>query len=289
MKRTDLLGMAGAVVASIVLSACHSTVQTTSGSNYLSRYQADADAIGGGRMDSDIRRAANVEPVLTFPARIGVARIDIGGLSPIPEVEAEAWFELAEKLGPSWGEFVPVSPLVVALATSDVTSGSGLGRCDISRAGCAVDVVKAIRLGAARQHLDVVLIYEVRSRGEISNNPLAFANYTIIGLYVFPTRNVEAEGTAQALLVDVRNGYTYGSASAVTEDPAFTLSTWANDREAQADVENEAKTAAVLELIPEVETMAVELRQDLLAARPALEEKAAQQPKTDTATLSWPQ
>jgi len=267
MKQSGLLGMTAGALAVIALSACQSTVQTTSGSDYLDRYQADATRAGAGPIDPDIRRAANVEPILNFPARIGIARIDNGGLSPIPEIEGRAWLDLAERLGPSWGEFVPVSPLVVALATSETTSAPAYSRCRGRHAGCAVEVVNAIRLGAARQHLDVVLIYEVNSRGEITSNPLAIANYTIIGLYIFPSRNVEADGTAQALLVDVRNGYTYGAASAVTEDAAFTLSTWANDRDAKLEVEHEAKSAAALELVPQVEAMALKLRQDLADAR----------------------
>jgi len=131
----------------------------------------------------------------------------------------------------------------------------------------ATSVVWDIRRGAARQHLGVVLIYEVNAQGEITRNPLAFGNYTIIGLYLLPSQNVEADGRAQALLVDIRNGYTYGFASAVAEDAPSTLSTWINDREAKADIAEEAKTAAVLELIPEVEIMAMDLGQQLATMR----------------------
>ena len=73
------------------------------------------------------------------------------------------------------------------------------------------ETVWTIRLGAARQHLDVVLIYESFGKSQDRSNPLAITKLALIG-YFLPTENIEAEGLAQAVLVDVRNGYHYGSA-----------------------------------------------------------------------------
>jgi hypothetical protein len=85
---------------------------------------------------------------------------------------------------------------------------------------------------SARQHTDVVLIYEVLGKSRPRSNPLAIANLALIPMWVLPSRNVEADGHAQAVLLDVRNGDTYGFASAVAEDAAFTLSTLINSSDA---------------------------------------------------------
>ena len=72
-----------------------------------------------------------------------------------------------------------------------------------------------IRLAGARQHLDAVLIYEVDATADSKNNPLSLADWTIIGAFVLPSQDVKAQGVAQAILLDVRNGYHYGSVQAV--------------------------------------------------------------------------
>jgi hypothetical protein len=40
--------------------------------------------------------------------------------------------------------------------------------------------------------------------------PLSFADLSIIGMFIVPSRHLKAEGFASALLLDVRNGYPYG-------------------------------------------------------------------------------
>ena len=257
----------------LVLSSCVHSSQTTSGSRYLSRYDAAEGAVARVT-DAQIAEVANVEPTLAFPARIGLARIDEGRLSTIPAEEAAIWRQLTERLGPGWGQFLPVSPLVAALA-SPATGTSACRRPDSTSYGrrqraavvdfdCLRETVQTIRLGAARQHLDAVLIYESFGKSENSSNPLAVTQLALIGFFL-PTENVEAEGLAQAILVDVRNGYHYGTATAVAEEPAQRLSTPNNIDTAHAAVQDEARLAAVTALIGEVEKMAVELRHDLEA------------------------
>lgn len=249
-----------AVLACVALSACGGSVHTMSGPAYLDRYGAWGDKLHAGPMEPDVCLAANVVPRLSFPARIGIARIDTGVLTSMPPLEAEGWQELAERLGPDWGEFVPVSPMVVELVQPEPRE-----LCQ----GCADEIVKVIRLGAARQHLDVVLIYEVTGAGKIRSNPFAATYITILGLYLTPSRNVSADAMAQALIVDVRNGYPYGYATAFVEDAAFRLSTWANDLDAKRDATLDAKTAVALALVPEVEAMARDLRRQVAEIKPA--------------------
>lgn len=270
--------------AALLATACTSYTQTTSGAAYLDRYAGQTATAGAPAMSSDIRAAADVEPTLRFPARIGIARIDNGRMTPVPQAEAEAWLAMAGRLGPDWGQFVPISPLVVALAAPQrAEPNTGYGWDWQSREMkctdwqyCMGQTINEIRTGAARQHVDAVLIYETSSTGESKSNPLAVTKLALVGFFLAPSENAEAEGFAQALLLDVRNGYTYGFASAVTEDAAFTLSTSVNSDEALASVLDEAKTAAAIELTAEVEQMARDLRLELAEKRSGPGQAAAQ-------------
>ena len=255
-----------------LLAACGHQVQTTSGSQYLSAYSGPPSQPGPAPIaDAEIALAADVEPQLRFPARIGLARIGPEGLAPVPAAEAESWVALAERLGGGYGEFVPVSPLIAALATpeSDArTATCKAVRCFEIPKDRLTSVVRQVRLGAARQHLDAVLIYETFGRSEESSNPLALTKLAIIGFFL-PTESVEAEGTAQAVLVDVRNGYTYGTASAVAEKPATRLTTVADSGGAHISARAEAEARAVAGLAVEVEGMVRELRLALAEGRAA--------------------
>lgn len=251
-----------------LIAACGHQVQTTSGSQYLSAYQSEAGKPVGPEYatDAEIAAAANVEPQLRFPARIGLARIGRQELTAVPREEAQAWQALAERLGSGYGEFVPVSPLIAALATPEpshlVTSTDIYPDFRSSLA----EVVREVRLGAARQHLDAVLIYETFGKSSESSNPLALTKLALIGFFL-PTENVEAEGFAQAVLVDVRNGYTYGTASATSEKPTHRITTVSDSGDAHEAARIEAEAGAVGRLAVEVEDMVRELRLALAERR----------------------
>lgn len=205
-------------ILSFVLTACSQTTQTTSGRAYLDQYQyADTDSVGentqGLTFDQQVREVAKVEPILKFPARIGLARIDRGRLTAVPGDEIEAWMETREKLGDKFGEFIPVNPLIANMVSQSV---------DLKN----YNVINKIRLGAARQHLDAVLIYEVYSKSETNKNALAVADLTIIGGYLLPSRAETTEGFATALLIDVLQGYPYGTAQASVDKQKAISSTW---------------------------------------------------------------
>jgi hypothetical protein len=253
----------------VLLIGCETYTQTTSGKAYLERYESQIEAAGGGAMDAEVREAADVEPILTFPARVGIARIDGGRLSPMPRAEAEAWSAMAEDLGPGWGEFLPISPLIAALARKPLSKAEREGYGCAPQGPCIEQTVRDIRLAAARQHVDVVLIYETLSRSEQRTNPLAITWLTLIGFYIAPSESIEADGVAQAVLLDVRNGYTYGYASTTVEDAAATLSTMINSSNAAEEVVDKAKLAAALELTKEVGKMALNLRLELAEKRAA--------------------
>ncbi len=279
-----LVSLAFAAGLAGLLAACGHQVQTTSGSRYLEGYTGAGSASGSSGtsspgtaprlyagpawvVDEEVAAAARVEPQLRFPARLGLARIDRGGLVPVPAAEAAAWQGLAQRLGSGYGEFVPISPLISALATPEQRVVVGHDGTRTYRSGLA-ETVRRIRLGAARQHVDAVLIYETFGRSEESSNPLAVTKLALIGFFL-PTENVAAEGFAQAVLVDVRNGYTYGTASAVAEKPSHRLTTVSDSGDAHASARREAEAHAVAELAGEVETMVRDLRLTLAERRQA--------------------
>ena len=69
-----------------------------------------------------------------------------------------------------------------------------------------------------RRSRTVGAYFGLRPKKRQSGTPLNLADLTIIGAYLFPSRVVRARGYASALLVDVRNGYPYGTAAAVVKD-----------------------------------------------------------------------
>ena len=102
------------IALTLALAGCDHSVQTTSGADYLSGY-VKSGLIEETDIDRRVREVAAIEPNLRFPARIGLARVDEGGLSAIPSAEAEAWAAAAERLGPAFGTFVPVNRLIAEI------------------------------------------------------------------------------------------------------------------------------------------------------------------------------
>ncbi len=251
-----------AAVAVLALAGCGYNVQTSSGADYLSGY-SKAGLAEETAIDERVFEVAAVEPTLRFPARIGLARIDNGEMSAIPEAEAEAWVAAAQRLGPRFGTFVPVNRLVAEMVAPTV----GYRDASINR---LTHVVEKIRLGAARQHLDAVLIYETHYTADATDNVLSIADWTIVGAFLLPGQSIEATAFASALLVDVRNGYPYGTADTVADRD--TISTAYGSRSAGNALGEEARTLAALQLVTDVEQMMVDLRKELDVADATLDE-----------------
>lgn len=259
-------------MAVLSLSACASEIQTTSGRDYLSKYSTPADTpvppsvsekpgAHAETIDEKVRRIAAVEPILRFPARIGLARIVNGDLTNIPADEAKAWYGEAEKLGKDFGQFIPLNRLVAEMVTNH--SNRSCGRdCFESDANTRLHrVMEKIRLGAARQHLDAVLVYEVYGKSEGNWNPLAMLDFTVVGGFILPGESIEAEGFASALLVDVRNGYPYGTARKVVKKSSLSPSFLSGQQERKT--RRSAATQAAIELASETGDMFRKLKSGL--------------------------
>ncbi len=240
------------VAAAIAFMGCDSTTQTSSGTDYLSRYPKVSE-LGPSNVNQEVREVASLEPILRFPARIGLARVVNGDLSNLPSEEGEAWRDAANRIGPDFGEFVPISPLIAELVYGDRVQNSPRNTSE---------VIRKIRLAAARQHLDAVLIYEVYSKTKRETLSSAVANWTLIGAYVVPSEKTETVGFSNALLVDVRNGYPYGTATATATRKNVFVAATAGDK--KRGMEERNQIASNLNLIPEVENMMKNLKSELM-------------------------
>lgn len=253
--------------AMLALGACgDSAVQTTSGAAYLSKYQPVTTTpqttrqtryVNGERVDVDVetvstdalvRMAATIEPILTLPARIGLARIENGRLSPVPAGDAALWKTLAERY-PMAGEFAELDPFIATYATLAVLPGdTARHRRD------AHDIITKIRIGAARQHMDAVLIYEVGARGDAGGHRTTRLHpLRVLGKAPLPATRIRKEGVARAFLMDVRNGYPYGITS-VSVDLEPIETPWWQD-EATDDQAIKARTAITAALTPKIEAL----------------------------------
>ena len=236
-----------ALACVVSLGACSASLQGTSGSNYLARYdRLGYDTAGPAvsaemsDVDADVREIAAIEPRLEFPARIGLARVGYGGLTAIPGDEAQIWQAALEDIGDAYGEFVPVSPLIASM----VSQPAG------ERMTGTAAVIADIRRGAARQHLDYVLVYEVGSSSRDKANVLSLDDLTIVGMFVIPSRSVDVEASASGLLLDVRNGYPYATLTGHAKKS--TISRAVSSHSTRRDLADTAEERAVADLADEV-------------------------------------
>ena len=125
-----------------------------------------------------------------------------------------------------------------------------------------------IRLGAARQHLDAVLIYETFSKENRSENILALADVTILGGFILPSQNHDVQGFADAVLIDVIQGYPYGTLQTVVDKQTEVSSSWGWGPARRDDAFSQtAQLQAAKQLSDEAYTMFGKLRLELAEKR----------------------
>ena len=246
-----------------VLCACSATTQTSSGSNYLANYppqMSPPPAAPAGRLptlDEEVAQAASIEPIARFPMKIGLVRVDHGNISPIPEAEAKLWWALYNKLGNKYGQLEMLDPLVAEFA--EQAAGPRVTPYGYNMQ----NLVRKIRLGAARQHLDSVLIYEPATSSKREDTPLQLLNLTIVGYYLMPSTEVQAEASVHALLMDVRNGYPYARISGRGSSSGLAAGNMVSD--SMRDRSDIARTDAVKSIIAQIEPTLVKLDRELTA------------------------
>lgn len=226
----------GLAIAAFVIAGCETTPQYTSGQDYLARYQTPTTSVQSTEIDASVRQIAAIEPDLRFPARIGLARIEHGLLVGVPADEAQSWAKAAETLGTGFGELIPVSPLVANMVSSQ-------------RGKNGTEAVDHIRKGAARQHLDYVITYEVSDTAASDGNALRLADLTVLGLFILPSRDLKAEATASAIMLDVRNGYPYLTGTTFADKTAISTVVGKGDRKDK--LKNAARQVAVAQIAEE--------------------------------------
>lgn len=228
----------------LLMSGCSNAVQLTSGAEFV-RAQ---DTTGPRPIDADIARIAAVEPNLHFPARIGVARVVNGALTLPSAAEGEALAALSARHA-GLGEFVQVSPLIAAM----ITGSSPDGRAQHNGYDRPAAIVQNIRMTSARQHLDYVLIYEMGATSRERDTIFALADVTLIGGAMLPTRSIRVAGVGQAIFLDVRTGYPYGTAQAAVDLAGLGRSFGGDRREEH--LRDRATDKVFAALVPEVEAM----------------------------------
>ena len=228
----------------LLIAGCTPHIQTSSGETFVQSAR--------GQIDPEIAEIAGVEPNLRFPARIGVARV-VNAQLTLPPPEEVALFTGIAQRNANLGEFVPVSPLVHAMVNARPTDLNQSHRR-------AQDIIGDIRRAGARQHLDYVIIYEVGARSRTSNTPFALADVTLVGGMLLPTRNIDVLGIGAAAMVDVRNGYPYGTAEVSTDLSGLSRTFQADRRSAELRARATLEVARVL--VPDVEILLQRLAEE---------------------------
>ena len=242
------------------LTACSHYIQTSSGADYLAKNHLPVTKQKTGQAETSIedriRQAAEIEPTLKFPARIGLVKLHRGSIANISPEEAKTWLALKESLGDSYGEIIPINPLVAALATGKVPTSI---HHDTS------NTVNRVRLAAATQHLDAVLMYELKENTEENSNILSITNLTIVGGFFVPSATVSNEVSAHALLIDVLSGYPYATVD-VSENNSIRATAWGSDKE-RSHLRKNTRIKTVSALADEVYEMMRDLRLGLAEMR----------------------
>lgn len=120
-------------------------------------------------------------------------------------------------------------------------------------------MIDHIRKGAARQHVDYVLVYETGLMSSDKANGLALADLTVVGMSVLSGRNLQVEASASGILLDICNGDPYAAITAFAEKKG--LSRAVNPCLRQRELSENAEEAGVLELADDLKGALVRLKE----------------------------
>jgi hypothetical protein len=233
MPRTRPLILCAALA---LLSGCASTYMTPGGPAKLSIFGMSESAQHAAT-DAAIRPVLAKQPLASFPAGLAVARVQASGYSnyttrsyghgayslvTAKDIETEADFDRIRKL-PMVRSVSTVSRLILPeQLSSDV---------ELRRAAAA--------LGA-----DILVVYtfDTQYKNDDWAPPLA-----LVTLGLFPTEKTKVTTDATCVLLDVRNGFVYGSVEA-TSNKSRINNYWTDD-EAADSARREAEREALDNLL----------------------------------------
>jgi len=188
MRRT-FLGFFGALC--LLATGCGGTMyQASSGVKF------DVDGAGREIDDADVAKAFDARPQISDRVRVAYYTFDDARADDVEKM-------LAGVPGVTSTYRIP-KLLVSGQRRFEERSSYGM-QPELS--------VKKLRLLAARAHADVLLVFDHGWRGGGVNGLVAL-NILIVPIFVTPWLSNETESYAQAYVIDVRNGYLYGEASA---------------------------------------------------------------------------
>lgn len=156
--------------------------------------------------DEAIREALALSPQLRFPFRMAVKV-----LAPEPPgyVDWSRHPALEWTGGDREALLAGLAPLVEEGIVSEVAFVSGVYP--------VAEDLKSLRLAAAEQGADAILVVRGAAQVDRYVNPLAVLNLLIVPMYVVPASHRDALVMIEGGLWDVRNGYLYAGASAEGE------------------------------------------------------------------------
>lgn len=162
----------------------------------MSTYQAGGakfDTDGSAREvdDADIGRAFEAAPQLHEKSRVAYYSFDDENIADVEKTIASV---------PNVESVYRIPKLLVTGQRKYAESSYGTAQ-EIS--------VKKLRLLAARNHADVLVVFDHGYRGGGANGWCAL-NILVLPIFFTPWRSNETETYAQAHVIDVRNGYVYG-------------------------------------------------------------------------------
>lgn len=111
-----------------------------------------------------------------------------------------------------------------------------------------------------------MLVYETYSSIDKKNNILAIANLTIIGGYLLPSQQVTTKGYGNAMLIDVMNGYPYGTVNSIVPKDESLSSSWGWGN-THKETSEKISLQVTSKLSEETEVMLKRLRAELAAKR----------------------
>lgn len=140
------------------------------------------------------------------------------------------WRDAATQLGTGFGSFAAVNTFT---SVSDAEA----------------DVMARVRRAAQQQGLDYVLVYSVNAQADNIGTAFSLLNLTIVGAYIVPTRDIEAQVTLSAAFIDVASGHIHATFVGHGQDGGVAPARRA--KRAKASFVQEATDTAVIELAQE--------------------------------------